>query len=261
MTSLLNLAKKIVCSSVVILGLQVALVAPLRAQTPENAPDELKETLQKIEEAANAKDLTKLMEFYSPEFSNTDGLKYETLSQGLKSFWLRYPTVTYKTEIKSWQEVDNQLVAETLTTIQGKEIVDGRVINLNSEIGSRQFFQDKKLIRQEIISEKSQITSGDKVPTIEVILPETVKSGQEYNFDVILKEPLGSDVLLGAAIEEKAGGDLYIQPSKFDLDLLSSGGIFKIVKAPDTPDSRWLSAVLIQAEGINVVTQRVRVEK
>lgn len=261
MNSFIKLGKKLVYSSLVLLCLQVNLVTPVKAASPEDAPDELKEIIQRIEDAANDKDLNKLMEFHSLEFQNSDGLNKESLSQALANFWQRYPAVRYKTQLQSWEKVDDQIVAETLTTIQGKEVVDGRTINLDAQIESRQYFQDEKLIRQEIISEKSQITSGDKPPTITVNLPETVKIGQEYNFDVILQEPLGNEVLLGAAIEEKTGSDRYLQPSKFELDLLSSGGIFKLVKAPDTTDSRWLSAILIQADGINVVTQRVKVEQ
>jgi hypothetical protein len=45
------------------------------------------------------------------------------------------------------------------------------------------------------------------------------------------------------------------------LELLQSGGLFKRVTAPATPENRWLSAILIQGDGIVVVSQRVKVEK
>jgi hypothetical protein len=45
------------------------------------------------------------------------------------------------------------------------------------------------------------------------------------------------------------------------LELLQSGGLFKRAKAPTTTENCWLSAILIQEDGIFVITQWVRVEK
>jgi hypothetical protein len=125
---------------------------------------------------------------------------------------------------------------------------------------SRQYFENNQIIRQEILGEKTKLTSGDNPPTVTVRLPEKVRRGQRFSFDVIVEEPLGSNILLGSAIEERTNGSLYLNPSSFDLQILSAGGIFKWVKAPLVEDQRWLSAILVRGDGITLVTQRVIIE-
>lgn len=126
---------------------------------------------------------------------------------------------------------------------------------------SRQYFQDNKLIRQEILSERTKLTSGQNPPQVEVYVPEVVESGERYNFDVVVTEPLGEDVLLGAVEEERTGSDRYLNPTSLELQPLPAGGIYKLVTAPLLPDNNWLSAILVRGDGITMVTRRVRVKK
>ncbi len=41
-------------------------------------------------------------------------------------------------------------------------------------------------------------------------IPERVKVGEEFDFDVIVREPLGDDLLAGTAIDEKVDIERYI---------------------------------------------------
>ncbi|MGK7872370.1 MAG: nuclear transport factor 2 family protein [Xenococcaceae cyanobacterium] len=241
-------------------GLTTSLGSAVRAESPETAPQELKEILSEIETAVNSRDLEGMMQFYSPNFTNSDGLSHSSLSQALTELWKRYPSLNYMTELQSWERVGDELVAETVTYIRGTENIDGRLMRLDSNIRSRQYFKDQKLVRQEILAERTKLTSGENPPEVNVILPEKVGVGEQFNFDVIVKEPLRDDVLLGAAIEEQTSSDRYFNPSTLELEILPAGGIFKLVTAPLLPDNRWLSAILVHADGIILITQRVRVE-
>jgi hypothetical protein len=60
-------------------------------------------------------------------------------------------------------------------------------------------------------------------------------------------------------LEEPIKPELYTKPSKFDLQLLPAGGIFKVGKAPAKPENRWISAILIRGDGMTMVTQRLQV--
>lgn len=243
------------------LGLTISLGHIVRAESPATAPQELKQVLSQLEAAANSQDIEKLMQFYSPNFTNSDGLKYNYLAEALKKTWERYPQLTYKTELKSWEKVGNELVAETITYIQGNNNTGDKSRKLNSTIRSRQYFQGQKLVRQEILAEKTQLMSGNTPPEVTVNIPEKVRVGQQFDFDVIVKEPLNKDILLGTAIEEEVKGETYLNPTTLELDMLPGGGIFKIAKAPLLPENIWLSAVLVRGDGMTLVTQRVRVEK
>ena len=241
------------------MGILSSMSGIAKAQTTENPPQELIEAIAEIEKAANQRDLEDLLDYYDKDFTNNDGLTYTALAEALKQMWRNYPRLRYSTKIESWEQVGDQLVANTVTYIRGTQRNKNRISRLNSTLRSRQYFQEQKLIRQEIISERTQITSGLKPPKVDVIVPEQVEVGEKYNFDVIATEPLENDLLLGAAIEEKIGGDRYINPTTLELKPLPAGGIYKIVTAPRLADNHWLSAILVRGDGITMVTRRVNV--
>jgi ketosteroid isomerase-like protein len=243
------------------LGLTLGAGTVLRAESPETAPVELKALISQIDAAATRQDLPQVMAFYSSEFTDADGLNYTTLSQALSLLWNRYPSLQYTTELLSWKKEGDLLVAETLTKITGTSKKSIRTVQLNSAIKSRQYFQNQKLVRQEILTERTELMAGSNPPKIEVTLPETIRVGQEFDFDVIVLDPIGDSLLAGTAIEEKIESDRYLNPADLELKLLQAGGIFKRAKAPDTPSNRWLSAIIVRDDGITLVTQRLRIEK
>ncbi|MEM7594079.1 MAG: nuclear transport factor 2 family protein [Cyanobacteria bacterium P01_A01_bin.83] len=238
-----------------------SFVNAVQSQNKEAAPDELTEIISEIEEAANNRDLERLMEYHDQDFTNTDGLTADTLTKAVTQMWDKYPQLEYSTEIQSWSESENGLVAETITTIKGVKNIQGRKTSLDSTIKSRQYFEEDKLQRQEILAEQSKLTSGDNPPQVEVVAPSTVKPGAKYNFDLIVNEPLGDRVLLGGVQEEKTAGNLYLNPTAIELEPLPAGGIYKVATAPLLPDSNWLSAVLVRGDGITMITHRVNIQE
>ena len=214
-----------------------------------------------MESAANEQDLDEVMEYYADEFTNEDGLTTDSIEVALEKLWSSYPQLTYETKIISWEEQGDELVAETETKITGSRDNQGRTIRLESNIKSRQYFQDKKLVRQEVLAEQTKLFTGERPPRVRVNVPETVQVGEQYHFDTIVTEPLEGDVLLGAALEERTGSDRYLNPSTLELEPLSSGGIYKVVTAPLLSDNHWLSSIIVRGDGITMVTQRVRIEE
>ena len=227
--------------------------------SPATAPDQLKTTLTQIDAAANSRDVNSVMQFYAANFKHSDGLTREAMAQALTELWKRYPQLTYRTELKDWKAEGNSIVAETVTNITGTQASEGMTMNLESIMRSRQRFDNQKIVQQDILAERTQISSGVKPPSIQINLPEQVGVGQPYNFDVIVTEPLGDDLLLGTALEESIKPEGFIKPTNLKLELLSAGGVFKLGKAPATQDNRWLSAVLIRGNGMIMVTQRLQV--
>ena len=250
-----------IASSLLSLGILNIFGNDVRAESPSTMPSDLRATIAAIEQAANQQDLSELMSFYNTNFTNNDGLTVELMAQALEKTWSTYPQLRYRTTIKSWEQQGDQLVVETITRMNGSQVTKGREITLASTVRSRQYFQEQQVLRQEIISEETKLTTGTQPPKIKTVTPETVKVGETYNFDVIVTEPLGDNVLLGAALEERTGGDRYLDPSTLELEPLSAGGIYKVVTAPLLPDNHWLSAIVVRSDGITMVTKRVRIER
>ncbi|MBW4537606.1 MAG: nuclear transport factor 2 family protein [Myxacorys chilensis ATA2-1-KO14] len=245
------------------LGVAIALnqLSPSRATaaTPQTAPAPLKQVLTQIDAAATNKNLQGVLQFYSPAFTHSDGLTRQTLEQSLTALWKQYPQLTYRTELKSWQPIGSGVQAETVTYITGSQMVNGQQMKLNAAIEARHKIENNQIVRQDVLAENNQITSGENPPSVKINLPNQVKPGQEFNFDAIVQEPLENDLLLGSVLEEPVTANSYVKPSTADLELLSSGGVFKVGRAPNTPSSQWISAVLVRYGGMTMVTQRLRV--
>ncbi len=223
-----------------------------------NAPPQLINLLSQIDAAASQHNVEGVMRFYSPNFTHSDGLTRQSMAQALTQLWQRYPQLKYQTTVQSWQPQGNAIVAETITNITGAQPGDRNMV-FDATIKSRQRYEDGKIVQQEILSELTQLRAGDKPPTVQVKLPEQVTTGQQYNFDAIVQEPLGEDYLLGAVIEEPIKPENYLNPSRVDLELLTSGGLFKIGRAPTVPNNQWISAILIRGDGMTMVTVRQNV--
>jgi hypothetical protein len=231
------------------------------AASPDTAPQELQTLLQQVDDAANLQNIRGVMKFYSPTLTHGDGLTYTNLEQALRELWQRYPNLTYQTELKSWEADGNAIVAETVTEINGVQTTPDREYRLRATVRSRQRYENQQIVHQEILAEQSQLTSGENPPNVQINLPDEVKIGRQYNFDAIVLEPLGDDLLLGAALEEPISIFGYLNPAKLDLQPLNAGGLFKIGQAPLVANDRWISAVFIRHNGITFTTQRLQVSQ
>jgi hypothetical protein len=234
-------------------------IVPAQAASPETAPDALTNTLEQIEQAATRQDVDQVIGFYSVDYRNADGLDRSAYGNALSELWSTSPSLVYEIELLAWDANDNGYVAETLTTISGVKQTGGRSMQVETKTRSRQYFQNNQIVDQEILSEQTTLSSGVNPPEVKVNLPETVMVGQSYNFDAIVQEPLGSDLLLGTVLEEPVSPTQFSSMQDLDLELLQAGGLFKVGRAPLSTEDRWISAVLIRGDGITIVTQRLQV--
>jgi len=242
------------------LGIIAGITDVAWAESAETAPEDLTEVITGIEKAANDRDIDAVIEYYGENFQSSDGLTVDMLTKALEQMWQDYSRLKYTTKIDSWSQSGTETIAETTTTVRGIQNTKSRQARLKSTIESRQYFRGQKLVRQEILTEQSQLTSGENPPKVAIVAPSTVGVGKKYNFDLIVDEPLGEQVLLGAVQEEKAVGNLYLNSTSLELEPLPAGGIFKVATAPKVPESNWLSAILVRGDGITMITHRVNVE-
>lgn len=238
------------------------------ARSGSEAPEAIQQAIGRWEQAANAKDLQALLRNYSGNYRNSDGLNRRALATSIRGFWKQYSNVDYETDIVGWEQTRRGGVAEVVTRIQGSRSESLRRLTLVTTFRSRQTYENGQLVREDIVSERSEITSGERPPTLQVNLPEQVAPGQKYNFDVIVMEPVDKDLLLGGLLDEPVSSKGYGTPSKAELlPLVDSqtgtgpGGMFKIGEAPRNGHDRWISAVVLRKDGLTMVTQRLKVAK
>ena len=240
-------------------AISIGAVSAAKAIPADSAPPELTAAIESMETAASERDLGAVMNGYSPSFTHEDGFTYDTLETALQTFWDSYTTLSYRVELQSWEPISTGFLAETVTYVSGTQVENGQSKALESVIRSRQSYEDGLITSQETLSERNQLTSGEKPPSVSVILAEQVESGEEYDFDAIVLEPLGNRYLLGGVIDEDVTATDFFAGRPVELELLTAGGLFKIGEAPDTPDSRWVSALLVREDGVTIVTRRLQV--
>ena len=245
-----------------VVGYQQIVPLPARAdKSMPNAPTVLKTLLTKIDTAANQRKLPELLGYYSPSFTNSDGLNKTALQQSLSQFWQTYSNLRYTTTLESWEGSGNTYTANTVTKITGSQKLDGSTLNLLATINSRQKIVSGQIVQQQVLKERTQVSSGSKPPTIDLTLPDQLKTNAQYNLDAIVLEPLGEDILLGTILEQPVSAQSYGKPINYKLELLSAGGLFKVARAPGKSGDYWFSTIFIRPAGMTTLTQRVRVVK
>lgn len=222
-------------------------------------PAALVDFVQQLDAAASQENLSQVMRAYSSDLVHGDGLSDDDVEAALEQFWEQYSDLNYKTDITSWEETSGGYTTETETTITGSRELGDQLLQLTAVLTAQQEIVGEQIVSQTILSENNIITTGSNPPTLDINLPEQIDIGQQFYFDAIVMEPLDEHLVLGAATETIVNPSGYIAPSPVEFDLLSSGGLFKMGRAPTTPGQQWLSAVIIRDDGITGVTRRLQI--
>lgn len=223
------------------------------------APPEVQTVLSEIDRAASAKDAS-LLQRFAPDFRSADGLSREQLGRSLSQFWQNFDRVSYQTTVEKVDRDRDGWTIETLTEITAtKDSTSLGPAKLTAQVRARQIIRNGVIVRQELLAERTTTQWGSKPPSVRVRLPERVRPGETYSFDAIVQDPLGDTLLAGSAIDQPVRPEAYDLPQDAALEPISAGGLFKLGRAPSSPGSRWISAVLVGPEGMTWVTQRLDV--
>lgn len=236
-------------------------VPALHAQSDRASSGDVEATIDALELAANNQELETVLGFYGENFTHSDGLSRDRLGTGLTDLWEQYQDLRYEIEVDRLDVQGQQIIAHTLTTISGSRNEGQRPVRLQSQVESRQYIDrvSRQILRQDVLAERTFIYSGVNPPNLNINLPAEVGTGEAFDFDVIVEEPLNGDLLLGGAIEMAAVEYAPLETSQFELELLQAGGIFKRGTAPQTPDDQRLAAIVIRDDGITLFTQRLKI--
>ena len=256
--------------SLLLVSVAVATLAPIAnpamaAQSSKPAPAELENIVFALDKAASKQDIETVMKYYAPTFNHSDGLTRDRYKQTLSELWQRYKNITYRTEISKWEKQGDLITAETVTMVQGMRGSENDNFKLDARLISTQTYKNingqLQVVSQQVLAEQSSLSTGDAPPPVKLKMPELIGVGRQYVLDAIVTEPLGTSLLLGAAIEEPVEAKNYLNENMINLRPLRAGGLFKIGQAPFSSGDRWVSVVLVRESGITITSQRLRVSK
>ena len=119
--------------------------------------------------------------------------------------------------------------------------------------------RDGRLTADEVIRESSTLRSGSAELPISLLIPDAVLTGQRYDVDVVLDDPLDGAVAAGGIAAITPDQISASQSPSLELAALGGGGVFKTVQAPLQPGSQTWAVLLVHPKGIVSTTKRVRV--
>jgi hypothetical protein len=90
-------------------------------------------------------------------------------------------------------------------------------------------------------------------------IPDAVLTGQRYDVDVLLDEPLDGAIAAGGIVELTPEQARSLESPELQLGALGGGGLFRTVQAPLTPGSQTWGVLLVHPQGLVSVSKRVRV--
>jgi hypothetical protein len=117
----------------------------------------------------------------------------------------------------------------------------------------------RRFTSQRVLREQSVLRSGEKAPSVSVLIPDAVLTGQRYDVDVIFDEPLDGALAAGGIVGLSPQQVAARENPSIELGALAGGGLFKTVRAPLSPGSQTWAVLLVHPQGVVSATKRVRV--
>ena len=119
---------------------------------------------------------------------------------------------------------------------------------------------DKNKIRgYEVINEESILKSQNSSLEITFISPENVLTGEKYEVNLIIENPLDKSVTASAMIILEDEKNKNISNIMYGIRPNKSGGLFKYIQAPLKPGTQTISAIITHPEGIYSITKKIKV--
>ncbi len=112
---------------------------------------------------------------------------------------------------------------------------------------------------QTVLREQALLRSGDADLPVSLQIPDAVLTGQRYDVDVVVDEPLNGAIMAGGITAVSGQQRASLTSPGIDLGALGGGGLFKTVQAPFSPGEQTWAVLLVHPKGVVSATKRVRV--
>ena len=163
----------------------------------------------------------------------------------------------------TWQVSQGQTLADGRARLELEVRGMGEVAGVLYQMEAKQTLavssQQGQILNQEVLKEESWVYSGDQRLPVTLQIPDAVLTGQRYDVDVILDEPLNSGILAGGILEVSPYEVETMGAPTIQLSTLNAGGLFKRVQAPYTPGGQTWTIMLVHPDGTLIASKRVQV--
>ena len=138
--------------------------------------------------------------------------------------------------------------------VSGEKIVNGEMHILESDFDYIFSILNGKIDEGTIKNLFTTIRNDDKKIDISFKIPDKVLTGSKYDIDIILNKPL-EEVIIAGAIKPYQVNSFFEQ--EILLEPLTSGGIFKMTRAPSKSGIQIWSGVIAHPKGMISFTKSI----
>ena len=164
---------------------------------------------------------------------------------------------------------DSKWSIKMISNDQHKSLLD---VNINStrtindqiyDLQSKQTVKietfKNKIKDYQVIDEESILNSQDSPLSVKLISPEKVLTGERYEINLIIENPLDNALTASGMIVIKDNEKMKLSNDRFGIKPDQSGGLFKYIQAPLEPGYQTISAIITHPEGIYSITKKIKV--
>jgi hypothetical protein len=117
----------------------------------------------------------------------------------------------------------------------------------------------RRINGQTVLRDQALLRSGDKDLPVTVMIPDAVLTGQRYDVDVIVDEPLDGAIVAGGITDISVDQVNALDSPGLRIGALGGGGLFRVVRAPLNPGEQTWAVLLVHPDGLVSASKRVRV--
>ena len=222
------------------LYLFIYLIIPYSAITQTLKVDFIKN----LENSLNARNL----EFIRKNFRNNEN---QNIPKQFSKILNDFPDSKWKIK-KLKSNIPNKEILKI--EVSGKKIVNGEIHILESDFDYIFSILNGKIYEGTIKNLFTTIRNDNNKIDISFKIPDKVLTGSKYDIDIILNKPL-EEVIIAGSIKPHQVDSFFEQ--EILLEPLSSGGIFKMTRAPSQSGIQIWSGVIAHPKGIISFTKSI----
>ncbi len=189
----------------------------------------------------------------------------------LKNLFLQKSFIQFNKSYKSFRGKykDAKWSIKTLINDENKSLLDIKIISsreINDQIYNLYTKQTveidtykNKIKGYKVINEESILNSQESPLIIKIVSPEKVLTGEKYEMNLIIENPLDNSITASGIIVLKNEDNKNISNDIFGLKPNKSGGLYKYIQAPLQPGYQTISAIITHPEGIYLITKKIKV--
>ncbi len=162
-----------------------------------------------------------------------------------------FPNIKWKIKNISLKNTNNKIININLT---GSKVINDKKYLLQSDFNYLFSFKNGKINDPQIKNHLTTIRNDDQKLDLDIIIPDRVLTGSNYNLDVVINTPLNDSIIAGT-INEYQETNLI----KKDINLipLASGGLFKVTRAPNKQGTQIWTGLIAHPKGLILFTKSV----